>query len=60
MEHRNSTNPKTLIHALNSSITQNLMTLTGTISKYPDTFNFKDLTIPTIQMLPTHGMDMTW
>ena len=49
-----------MIHALNSSIIQNLMTPTGMTSKYPDTSNSKDSTTHTIQTLPTLGMGMTW
>ena len=60
MEHGNSTFQKIMIHALNSSIIQNLMTPTGTTSKYPDTSGYKDSITPTIQTLPTLGMGMTW
>ena len=60
MEHGNSTFQKIMIHALNSSIIQNLMTLTGTISKCQDTSSSKDLITHTIQTLPTLGMAMTW
>ena len=56
----NGTFQKIMIHALNSSIIQNLMTPTGTTSKYPDTSNSKDSITPTIQTLPTLGMGMTW
>lgn len=51
---------KIMIHALNSSIIQNLMTPTGTTSKYPDTSSSKDSITHTIQTLPTLGMGMTW
>ena len=60
MEHGNSTLQKIMIHALNSSIIQNLMTPTGTTSKYPDTSSSKDSITHTIQTLPTLGMGMTW
>ena len=60
MEHGKSTFQKIMIHALNSSIIQNLMTPTGMTSKYPDTSSSKDSTTHTIQMLPTLGMGMTW